>query len=140
MGAAGSAGGQDHRPALAVPRLVGRDRELALLDQSLDEPHALVVLAGEAGIGKTRLLHELLARRAETALVAVCPPFREPYTLGPVVEAIRRLVDRVAGLPLTALAGALRSSQSGRSNCRLRRSHCLIRQLPGIVFFARSPN
>jgi DNA-binding CsgD family transcriptional regulator len=93
---------------LAVPRLVGRDRDLAVLDHALDERPGLVVVAGEAGIGKTRLLHELLRRRRETALVAVCPPFREPYTLGPVVDAVRRLADRVAGLPLTGLAGALR--------------------------------
>lgn len=96
------------RPDLAVPRLVGRDRDLSLLGRALDERPGLVVVAGEAGIGKTRLLHELLRRRQERALVAVCPPFREPYTLGPVVDAVRRLAGRVTGLPLTGLAGALR--------------------------------
>lgn len=108
MSAAESAGASARRPDLAVPRLVGRDRDLSLLDQALDERPGLVVVAGEAGIGKTRLLHELLRRRRETALVAVCPPFREPYTLGPVVDAVCRLVEGVAGLPLTGLAGALR--------------------------------
>ncbi|MER5435529.1 AAA family ATPase [Streptomyces sp. NPDC002588] len=108
MTAAESAGAPTRRPDLSVPRLVGRDRDLSLLDRALDERPGFVVVAGEAGIGKTRLLHELLLRRAETALVAVCPPFREPYTLGPVVDAIPRLADCVAGLPLTGLAGALR--------------------------------
>ncbi|MEU1593319.1 AAA family ATPase [Streptomyces sp. NPDC005708] len=108
MTAAECDGVPTRRPDLGVPRLVGRDRDLSLLDQALDGRPGLVVVAGEAGIGKTRLLHELQRRRPETALVAVCPPFREPYTLGPVVDAVRRLADRVAGLPLTGLAGALR--------------------------------
>ncbi|MFI6357405.1 ATP-binding protein [Streptomyces sp. NPDC050743] len=108
MSAAESADAPARRPGLAVPRLVGRDRDLSSLDQALDECSGLVVVAGEAGIGKTRLLHELLGRRRETALIAVCPPFREPYTLGPVVDGVRRLTESVAGLPLTGLAGALR--------------------------------
>jgi len=97
-----------HGPDLAIPRLVGRDRDLSLLGRALDERSGLVLVAGEAGIGKTRLVHELLSQREETALVAVCPPFREPYTLGPVVDAVRRMSESVAGLPLTPLAGALR--------------------------------
>ncbi|WP_377271703.1 ATP-binding protein [Peterkaempfera sp. SMS 1(5)a] len=108
MSTAESAGVPARRPDLAVPRMVGRDRDLSLLDRALDERPGLVVVAGEAGIGKTRLLQELLRRRGETALVAVCPPFREPYTLGPIVDAVRGLAGRVAGLPLTGLAGALR--------------------------------
>ncbi|MFB7505159.1 helix-turn-helix transcriptional regulator [Streptomyces broussonetiae] len=108
MTVAESAGVSARRPGLGVPRLVGRGHDLSLLDHALDEWPGLVVVAGEAGIGKTRLLHELLRRRPETAVVAVCPPFREPYTLGPVVDAVRRLADRVGGLQLTGLAGALR--------------------------------
>jgi DNA-binding CsgD family transcriptional regulator/tetratricopeptide (TPR) repeat protein len=96
-------------PGLSVPRLVGRERDLAVLERALDDDlPGLVVIAGEAGVGKTRLLHELLRRRRERALVAVCPAFREPYTLGPIVEAVRRLVEDVAGLRLSGLAGALR--------------------------------
>ena len=96
------------RTDLAAPRLIGRDHDLAALGQALDERRGTVVVAGEAGIGKTRLVDELLTRRRETVLVAVCPPFREPYTLGPLVDAVHRLADRVLGLPLTGLAGALR--------------------------------
>jgi DNA-binding CsgD family transcriptional regulator/tetratricopeptide (TPR) repeat protein len=108
MGAADSVLAHAHRPDLAVPRLVGRARDLAILDRALDERSGLAVVAGEAGIGKTRLLQELLSRRREKALLAVCPPYLEPYTLGPVIDAVRRVADRVAGLPLTGLAGALR--------------------------------
>jgi DNA-binding CsgD family transcriptional regulator/tetratricopeptide (TPR) repeat protein len=108
MGAAAGTGVPAPRPGLGVPRLVGRERDLGLLDRALDERPGLVVVAGEAGIGKSRLLAELLRRRRETALVAACLPFREPYTLGPVVDAVRGLADSVAGLHLSGLAGALR--------------------------------
>src|SRR5207248_2403006 len=41
--------------------LVGRDRELAALDRAIAE-RGVVVISGEPGIGKTRLLHEVAAR------------------------------------------------------------------------------
>ncbi|MGW7243803.1 ATP-binding protein [Streptomyces sp. NPDC054804] len=102
------AGASRRRNDLAVPRLVGRDQDLASLDRALDTRAGLVVVAGEAGIGKTRLIRELLLRRGGTALVAVCSPFREPYTLGPIVNGVRRLAEDVSALPLSGLAGALR--------------------------------
>ena len=43
--------------------LVGRDDELALATSALQE-HGSVVLTGAAGVGKTRLAHEILARVA----------------------------------------------------------------------------
>ena len=43
--------------------LVGRDDELALATSALQE-HGSVVLTGTAGVGKTRLAHEILARVA----------------------------------------------------------------------------
>ncbi|MFD8726008.1 helix-turn-helix transcriptional regulator [Streptomyces sp. NPDC059629] len=95
-------------PDLAVPRLVGRDRELALVGRALDARAGLIVIAGEAGIGKTRLLNESLRVRHEKSLVVVCPPFREPYTLSPVVDAVRGMTESVADMQLTALAGVLR--------------------------------
>src|SRR5690606_31648641 len=41
-------------------------------------------------------------------LTLVCPPFRVPFTLGPLVDAIRQATDQVAGLRLSGLAGTLR--------------------------------
>lgn len=44
--------------------LVGRDDELDLIEERLAEaPYAAVVIAGPAGVGKTRLANELLERR-----------------------------------------------------------------------------
>jgi DNA-binding CsgD family transcriptional regulator len=98
-------------PQLTSPALVGRARELAALAEAMARPRALVLVEGEAGIGKSRLVLEFLAlpaTRARRVLVAVCPPFREPHTLGPVVDGIRYVTKSVAGLGLSPLAGTLR--------------------------------
>ncbi|MGI5269045.1 ATP-binding protein [Nonomuraea sp. CA-218870] len=93
---------------MAVPAFVGRESELAACRRALAGDPAIVLVEGEAGVGKSRLLRELLSTRPDRCLVAFCPPFREPYTLGPVVDAVRQAVGSVAGLGLSALAGALR--------------------------------
>ncbi|MFE2538769.1 helix-turn-helix transcriptional regulator [Actinacidiphila glaucinigra] len=101
----------DRLPALSAPRFVGRDGELDALGTALGQTPAVVLLDGEAGIGKTRLLREFLASQAERgrrALVGACPELRVPYTLGAVVDAVRDGVDNVVGLRLSGLGGALR--------------------------------
>jgi DNA-binding CsgD family transcriptional regulator/tetratricopeptide (TPR) repeat protein len=94
---------------------VGRERELGLLHRILsDGPAPVVVLIeGEAGIGKSRLVHEFLKTRGahaptRRALTACCPPFRQPHTLSPVVDAVKQVADDVRELRLGGLAGALR--------------------------------
>ena len=103
--------GGDEELAPGAPAFVGRGRELAAAARALARPPALVLIEGEAGIGKTRLVTELLTASAGTAgrvMVAACPPFREPHTLGPVVDAIRQAATGVGDLRLSGLAGALR--------------------------------
>ncbi|HEX6681214.1 MAG TPA: AAA family ATPase [Candidatus Limnocylindrales bacterium] len=94
---------------LGSPALVGREAELAELELVLSAPPAVVLVEGEAGIGKSRLVREFLARRSGPALVASCPPFREPHTLGPVVDALHTAVVGVGSLGLSPVAGALRA-------------------------------
>ncbi|WP_262380576.1 ATP-binding protein [Nonomuraea sp. PA05] len=94
-------------PLVRVPRVVGRDAELERLRRALADPSALVLVEGEAGIGKTRLVQEVINGR-ERLLVAVCPPFQDAATLGPVVDAVRQTGVAPAGLGLSGLAGALR--------------------------------
>lgn len=103
-------GDRDRSPLLGSPEFVGRRRELAGLAEALAQPPAAVFVEGAAGIGKSRLLREFLAAdaRSQRSLVTACPPFRQPFTLGPVVDALRQATDSVAGLELSALAGALR--------------------------------
>ncbi|MGH3373906.1 MAG: helix-turn-helix transcriptional regulator [Actinoallomurus sp.] len=97
---------------VSPPAFVGRRRGLSALAEALATPPALVLVEGEAGIGKSRLLREFAASPARTTqglwVAGACPPFREPYTLGPVVDTVRQATDRVAGLGLSDLAGALR--------------------------------
>ncbi|HEV2373875.1 MAG TPA: AAA family ATPase, partial [Streptosporangiaceae bacterium] len=99
------------RPALLGPAFVGREAESARLVAAISTPPAVVLLEGEAGIGKSRLVHEFLATELgnpEQTLVMGCLPFRQPPTLGPVIEALRQRPRGVTGLGLSNLAGALR--------------------------------
>lgn len=114
------------RPLLiTAPSCVGRDRQLRQLTELLAEGSAVVLLAGEAGIGKSRLVQEFLRQRSappvaggaaaadglprvRRPLVGVCPPYQEPSTLTPIVDALRSGPESLAGLSLPQSAGALR--------------------------------
>jgi DNA-binding CsgD family transcriptional regulator/tetratricopeptide (TPR) repeat protein len=103
--------GRGALPRVNAPRFVGRDAELRRLIEAFAREPALVLIEGEAGIGKSRLIREVFAApamRRHRPLVAACPPFREALTLAPVVDAIRQARTSVAGLRLSALAGTLR--------------------------------
>jgi DNA-binding CsgD family transcriptional regulator/tetratricopeptide (TPR) repeat protein len=99
---------------VGAPRFVGRDDELRCVTEALGRFPAVVLVQGEAGIGKSRLVREALAvvgAGGSRWLIAVCPPFREGLTLGPIVDAARQAVPDggdLGGLGLSALAGALR--------------------------------
>ncbi|MEV6507735.1 AAA family ATPase [Streptomyces sp. NPDC051642] len=98
-------------PGVSAPRFVGRAAELRRLTDALARPPAAVLVEGEAGIGKSRLVQEALDEpgiAARRPLAAMCPPFREALTLGPVVDAARDARPDVAELALTPLAGVLR--------------------------------
>jgi DNA-binding CsgD family transcriptional regulator len=72
--------------------LLGREREQAELGQALDAVRTgsggIVLLAGEAGVGKTRLLETCVARSGLLALHGeASEPATPPY--GPIVAALR---------------------------------------------------
>ncbi|WP_326640814.1 AAA family ATPase [Nonomuraea fuscirosea] len=93
------------------PALIGRDDAMAAMVAAVSE-HALVLVEGESGIGKSRLLDECLADpglRGRTVLMAACPPLREPFPLGAVVDGLRAFHERLGELALSPLAGALRT-------------------------------
>jgi len=104
-------GGSGRPRAAPAVRLIAREPELAGLTRVLAEPPAVALIEGEAGIGKSRLLQAYLmsaAGRRHRALVASCPPFRQPQTLGPLTDALRGATADVRRLPLTGLTGTLR--------------------------------
>jgi DNA-binding CsgD family transcriptional regulator len=95
----------------SAPPFVGRDELVSTVVRVLGEPGAFLLVEGEAGIGKTRLLRKCLDAaelREHEVVIAACLPVEEPCPLGPVVDGIRRCRRGIAGVRLSPLAGALR--------------------------------
>src|SRR5699024_9538132 len=100
MDTSADAGHELIAPAVVAPALVGRSSEYARARAAIDASPALIVIDGEAGIGKTRLVTELaaetLAREtpaletgaARRVLTGRGQWIRESFPLGPVIEAL----------------------------------------------------
>ena len=98
-------------PKVTSGRLVGRERDLDAVVAAVAEPPGAVLIEGEAGIGKTRLVHELLRQpvaRTRRHLIGHCHPAREPFPLGAIVDALRTLGRALEGVPLDPVVGAIR--------------------------------
>lgn len=96
---------------MVSPALVGRGGELSSLVSTVSSSPSVVVIEGEAGIGKTRLLAELRHRLDGSSLRLLtgwCRRIREPFPLAPVIEAVRGLGHELPGGALSPVAGALR--------------------------------
>jgi DNA-binding CsgD family transcriptional regulator/tetratricopeptide (TPR) repeat protein len=75
----------------------------------MTRPPAFAVIEGEAGIGKTRLVEELLGSpelRGRSRLLGACRQLGEPFPLDPVIEAVRDA--SLAPRRLPPVVGALR--------------------------------
>jgi DNA-binding CsgD family transcriptional regulator/tetratricopeptide (TPR) repeat protein len=76
--------------------LLERDAELSALDRALDDATrrqgGVVLVTGEAGIGKTTLVRRFLAGAGDRArvLAGACDDLHTPRTLGPLRDAARR--------------------------------------------------
>ena len=98
---------------VASPTLVGRVEELELLEaarrRAADAEPAVVLVGGEAGVGKTRLVAELTSRCARDGtrvLAGGCVPVGDgalPYA--PIVEALRALLADVGASAVRELVG-----------------------------------
>jgi class 3 adenylate cyclase/DNA-binding winged helix-turn-helix (wHTH) protein/tetratricopeptide (TPR) repeat protein len=98
------ASGAQHRFDIAQPRgltpLVGREHELGLLLERWGHVQEgdgqVVVLSGEAGIGKSRLVLAVKAHVADRAfsLECRCSPYHQYTAFHPLIDAFRRLLHR----------------------------------------------
>ena len=90
---------------MTLVRLLERDSELATLDECMASAAAgegrLVVISGEAGVGKTALAKQLCESQRSAARIfwGQCDPLETPRALGPVLD-----IARAAGGSLAELA------------------------------------
>jgi class 3 adenylate cyclase/predicted ATPase len=102
--------------------LVGRESEVALLLERWAQSQAgqgqVVLLSGEAGIGKSRLvevLRERVLSQGATRLVFRCSPYHQQSALFPVIEHVQRFLHwdstDAPEARLEALEQALRTSR-----------------------------
>ncbi|MFL5518274.1 MAG: ATP-binding protein, partial [Gemmatimonadales bacterium] len=88
-----------------------------MLSRAAERSPATVLVSGEAGVGKTRLLREFaeLARGSDAqVLIGSCVPLGSgelPY--GPLIDALRRLAREIGDEALLAAAGPAYSDLSG---------------------------
>ena len=82
--------------ALHLSPLVGRREELSLLTRALDAARGghgqMVLLTGEAGVGKSRLVHLARQRATEdgfSCLVVRCASYFENSALHPIIEMLQ---------------------------------------------------
>ncbi|GAA1339702.1 helix-turn-helix transcriptional regulator [Saccharothrix algeriensis] len=98
-------------PRTSSPVLVGRGDELAVLLRVVSTQPSVALVEGEAGIGKSRLVRELLGR-PEVAplrvLTGFCQPLREPFPYGAVLDALRGVGGLLGRVPLSPVTGVLR--------------------------------
>ena len=99
---------------------VGRDEALGVLKSALRRASAghpsVLIVTGETGVGKTRLVRELIEQERVTLLAGSCVPMAgDPLPFAPLTQALRRL-DR-----------------TGTLNLQLERLPELARLVPGIA-------
>jgi DNA-binding CsgD family transcriptional regulator len=94
-----------------------RDREMDALGDWLEDVQRsaegmLVLVAGEAGVGKTTLVHRFCESRPRSRVVwGVCDPLATPAPLAPVIEVAAQLDGAAARL----VAGGARPYEIGRA-------------------------
>ena len=85
-------------------RFVGRGSELAALDAALANAAegrgaGRVLVHGEAGLGKTRLLREWLRSRAPLSGVGRCRPYGDQGSLSPLADAVGSVLAASPAVP-----------------------------------------
>ena len=95
-------------------RFVGREREVALVREAFHRVQAeqrceLVTIIGDAGVGKSRLIAEVLASVDATVVRGRCLPYGKGITYWPVVEVLKQLdvlpPEETAAIAIRSLLG-----------------------------------
>ena len=103
------------------PRFVGRKRELETLHQAWqraknEECCQLLTIAGDPGVGKSRLVAEFLAASDARVIHGRCLSYGEGITYFPVVEVLKQLAtlpaDPAAAASLRSLLGETQEATS----------------------------
>jgi DNA-binding CsgD family transcriptional regulator/tetratricopeptide (TPR) repeat protein len=82
-----------------VPALLERESESAALAAALDEARTegrAIIVVGESGIGKTRLVRSVLDHAGLPVLWGACDPLTTPRPLGPLRDIERTCGDELA--------------------------------------------
>src|SRR5947209_251776 len=102
-----------NRMRALAPRMIGRQAQLQALEEHLRWVRAgssrVVLVAGEAGVGKTRLLRAFLERSRVVDGVEIlqgyCYEEQPPAAYGPFIGALRAFMRAHGAEPLIAAAG-----------------------------------
>ncbi|MCV7093270.1 AAA family ATPase, partial [Mycobacterium interjectum] len=103
-----------------MERLLEREAALAELGKLLRAPARsgrVMLLRGEAGVGKTAVVRRFITRadNSATVLVGWCDPLAAPRPLGPLIDALAGLSPAAAG----GLTSAIESGDTGALYRRL---------------------
>jgi class 3 adenylate cyclase/tetratricopeptide (TPR) repeat protein len=133
------------RQTAGLTPLVGREEEIALLlrrwEQAQDGDGQVVLLSGEPGIGKSRIVREVrerLAAEPHLRLTHQCSPYHQASPLRPVVEHLERAGGFARDDPPEARLDKLESVLA-RGTDRIDEALPLIAALLGIPTGARYP-
>jgi class 3 adenylate cyclase/predicted ATPase len=125
--------------------LVGREEEIALLlrrwEQARDGEGQVVLLSGEPGIGKSRIVREMrerLTAEPHFRLTHQCSPYHQASPLRPIVEHLERAAGFARNDPPKARVDKLESLLA-RGTDRIDEAVPLIATLLGIQTGARHP-
>jgi class 3 adenylate cyclase/predicted ATPase len=128
-----------------VTPLIGREHELAMLMErwarAKDGDGQVILIAGEAGIGKSRLLRALreqLAGEPHVALRHFCSPYHTNSALHPIVAQLERAAGFAAADQDAARLGKL-EVLLGRATERLDEAVPLVAALLGVPSDGRFP-
>ncbi len=105
----------EHRPRISSPYLVGRDAELARLDELLGSAEAgtatAALVTGAAGIGKSRLVEEVARRASERGFASVTGAGTQviggDIAFGPLVSVTGQLIRRIGRDRVAAMTGPM---------------------------------